>query len=42
MLLEEREDLERTPTILDKLSLIKKMSKQFQVSSFKNMYLQQN
>lgn len=42
MLLEEKEDLERTPTISDKQSLIEKLSKQFQVSSFINMYQKEN
>lgn len=42
MLLEEREDLDKTPSILDKQSLIENLSKQFQVSFFINMYQKQN
>lgn len=38
MLLEEREDLERSPTILDKQTLIENLCKQFELSSFINMY----
>lgn len=42
MLLEEREELERTDTILERQPLIENLSKQFQASSFVNMYQNQN